>query len=384
MTQLDFRHELFLDAVWREERDEAAFRAAVDTTLPEALCVAAQDRITRWDQYAKTPLRSLSALADRSGLASIHCKDEGSRFGLGSFKALGGAYAVALVAAGQGKTVIVSCATEGNHGRAVAWGAQRAGVQCVIFLHEGVSAAREEAIARYGARIIRVPGSYDDAVRECTRVSGKNGWQVVSDTTWDGYEEIPRLVMAGYSVLAAEVGESLAQAPTHVFLQAGVGGMAAALMCSLSRCWPREYIQYVVVEPREAACLMASAKAGGDYRSTPGPFNTITAGLACGDPSGAVLNLIYEGSRMMLALDDQAIMSAMRRYAQPLGADPGIVAGASGAAGLAGLQTVLDVPLLRERLGLDRSSRVLLINTENDTDPQAYMDIVQGNCSSPS
>lgn len=376
MTQSAFQHELFIDAIWRENRNEAAFQAAMDSSLPIALCSEAQNHIMQWEQYQTTPLNSLPTLAEQSGLASIHCKDEGARFGLGSFKALGGAYAVALTAANTSETITVSCATEGNHGRSVAWGAQRAGVPCVIFLHEKVSAAREAAIAQYGARIIRVPGSYDDAVRECAQISAQNNWQIISDTTWEGYQDIPKLVMAGYSVIAQEVKQAMDQAPTHVFLQAGVGGMAAALMTSLSRCWPQASIQYIVVEPRDAACLLASARAGGAYRNTPGPFNTVTAGLACGEPSGAVLDLIYQGSQMMLAVDDEAIKRAMRLYASPQGTDPSIVSGASGAAGLAGLQTVIDAPILRQQLGLDSESRVLLINTENDTDPQAYTSII--------
>lgn len=377
MTQTAFTQELFVSAIWRDQRDEAAFQTALEQCMPHELCVEAQKRITEWDYYEATPLHSLPALADQGGLAAVYCKDEGSRFGLGSFKALGGAYAVALMVDGEDKAVTVSCATEGNHGRSVAWGAQRAGVPCMIFLHEKVSAARELAIAQYGARIIRVPGSYDDAVRECARVSEENNWQIISDTTWEGYQDVPKLVMAGYSVLAQEVSEALKQPPTHVFLQAGVGGMAAALIACFSRCWQEASIRYVIVEPRDAACLQASARAGGAYRTTPGPFNTITAGLACGEPSRDVLPLIYEGSHMMLALDDHAIKYAMKQYADPIGSDPKIVSGASGAAGLAGLQTVLNTPVLREQLGLDRQSRVLLINTENDTDPQAYQAAIQ-------
>lgn len=377
MSQHAFQQQLLIDAIWRQSRDEAAFQAAIARTVPAELCRQAQADITRWEQYQATPLQSLPAMAAAAGLAAIHCKDEGPRFGLGSFKALGGAYAVALAAAQQPGGMTVACATEGNHGRSVAWGAQRAGIDCVIFLHEGVSPAREAAIAQYGARIMRVPGSYDDAVRACAQVSTQQGWQIISDTTWEGYEDIPKWVMAGYSVLAQELQTQLPQAPTHVFLQGGVGGMAAALMCSLERTWPDAAMRYIVVEPRSAACLMASARAGGQFRSTPGPFDTISAGLACGDPSRAVLSLIYEGSQMMLAVDDTAIKHAVRVFARPAGQDPAIVSGASGAAGLAGLHSVLAVPALRQALALDASSRVLLINTENDTDPQAYRDILQ-------
>ncbi|MCR4158024.1 diaminopropionate ammonia-lyase [Kerstersia gyiorum] len=377
MNRPDFPHTLYIDAIWRQTRDNTAFRSAIERTLPASLCAQAQARITRWEQYRATPLLGLPAMAAAAGLAAIHCKDEGPRFGLGSFKALGGAYAVALATAQQPGRMTVTCATEGNHGRSVAWGAQRAGVDCVIFLHAGVSPAREAAIAQYGARIIRVPGDYDDAVRACAQVAAQNGWQIISDTTWEGYEDIPKWVMAGYSVLAQELQAQLPQAPTHVFLQGGVGGMAAALMASLERCWPDAGMRYILVEPRSAACLMASARAGGEYRNTPGPFDTISAGLACGEPSRAVLEIICQGSDMMLALDDAAIKHAVRRFARPSQGDPAIVSGASGAAGLAGLQTVLATPILQQALALDQHSRVLLINTENDTDPQAYRDILQ-------
>lgn len=370
-----FAHELSINAIWRDRIDAQSLLSAAQQTLPVQLCNEASATITGWPEYAVTPLYSLPYFADQRGLAAVYCKDEGSRLGLGSFKALGGAYAVAQAAANN-HTLTVACATEGNHGRSVAWGAQRANAQCVIFLHERVSAAREAAIARYGARIIRVPGSYDDAVRECARVAEENGWQIIADTTWNGYEDIPRQIMAGYSVVADEIADALDSAPTHVFLQAGVGGMAAASMASLSRKWPGRSIQFVVVEPKVAACLFASVQAGGRHRAVGGPFDTITAGLACGEPSVAVIDLIYQGSKMMLALDDEVIKRAMRTLALPEGDDAAIVAGASGAAGFAGLLASLETPVIRDALGLGTDSRVLVINTENDTDPDAYRSIV--------
>lgn len=367
----------FIDAVWRQEVPRpAAIAQAAESVLPVASSRRAQQAIRGWEHYAATPMHALRGLANHFRVGTIHCKDEGQRLGLGSFKALGGAYAVTNLAQEKGTAITVTCATEGNHGRSVAWGAQQAGVSCVIFLHEGVSQAREQAIARYGAQIRRVAGNYDDAVRTCTEVAGQEGWQIVSDTTWEGYQDIPRQVMAGYSLIAQEVFDQIAQAPTHVFVQAGVGGIAASLMASLQRCWPAAAMRFVVVEPRDAACILASAVAGGRLTTVSGPFQTISAGLACGEPSPAVLDLLMAGTSMFLALDDVWLKQAMRQYAHPIDHDTRIVAGASGAAGLAGLLAVLSEEQLGQALGLDAASRVLLINTENDTDPAAYQEIV--------
>jgi diaminopropionate ammonia-lyase len=171
----------------------------------------AKAEITSWDDYIFTPLRELATVARQAGLGAIRLKDEGGRFGLGSFKALGGAYAVGSVVSAElarrggddsAGSIVVTCATDGNHGRAVAWGARRFHCGCVIFVHEAVSQGRVDAIARYGAEVRRVPGTYDDAVREASRQAATNGWFVVSDTSWDGYTEVPRLVMQGYRVMA--------------------------------------------------------------------------------------------------------------------------------------------------------------------------------------
>lgn len=364
----------YLEAFQCQPASSETVRASAEQTLPAALCAQAQTHIRAWQHYEPTAMHALPALAKHYGLHSLHCKDEGTRFGLGSFKALGGAYAVSVFAKQDGITV--ACATEGNHGRSVAWGAQQAGVDCVIFLHEGVSHTREMAIRQYGAQIVRVPGNYDDAVRECARVSEEHQWQIISDTSWENYQEIPRYVMAGYSLIAQETQAQLEQAPTHVFLQGGVGGIAAAMIACLERIWPEANIRYIIVEPRRAACLQDSAKAGGTLRSSSGPFNTIMAGLACGEPSAIVLDLIYQRCELYLALDDEAIKEAMIQYARPMAQDPKIVAGASGAAGLAGLLSLLKLPSLCSRLQLKADSRVLVLNTENNTDPTSYQSIV--------
>jgi diaminopropionate ammonia-lyase len=346
-----------------------------EAILPMARRHAAQRQIMSWDGYAPTPLRTLPGLAKRLQVAELWCKDEGGRFGLGSFKALGGAYAVHEQAAlAQGKWT-VTCATEGNHGRSVAWAAQRAGAPCIIYLHARVSAAREKAIADYGASIRRVAGTYDDAVRQCALDAERQGWTVVSDTSWAGYEEIPLSVMAGYTVLTCEIVEQMAgkPEPTHVFLQGGVGGLAAAALADLSVPYPLEGTRYVLVEPLSAACLMASLNAKRPMRIE-GEMKTVMAGLACGEPSPIALQIVSAGVSAAIAIDDGRVVQAMRLMAE---SDPRIVAGPSGAAGLAGLMALREDAAACRTLGLGPQSRVLVINTERDTDAAGYRRLIE-------
>ncbi len=241
--------------------------------LNQAGFVAAEEEISRWPGYAATPLHGLPGLASRLGVAALHYKDECGRFGLKSFKALGGAYAVfrllrkAVEAAISGErvdsrqliagrwrdivqSVTVTCATDGNHGRSVAWGARLFGCRCVIYVHESVSEGRCAAIAQYGAEVIRVPGNYDDSVRHAANEARRNGWTVVSDTTYEGYREIPVDVMHGYGVMAREIVRALGnEPPTHVFVQAGVGALAASVAAAFWLAWAARRPQLVIVEP---------------------------------------------------------------------------------------------------------------------------------------
>lgn len=332
--------------------------------LTEAGFRRARAAIAAWDGYAATPLHDLAWAAGSAGVATVRMKDESGRFGLGSFKALGGAYAVQQAAAAararSEAAPTVCCATEGNHGRSVAWGARRAGCSCVIFLHEGVSAAREAAIAAFGAEIRRVAGGYDDAVREAAAVAAREGWQVISDTSWAGYTTVPVEVMQGYRVLA---DEALAQwegpPPTHCFVPAGVGGLAAALSVHLrSRVTPPPRL--IVVEPEHAACLLASAEAG-EMTELPGPLRTVMAGLACGVPSLLAWLELERAAAAFMAIPDEAALDAVAELAAA-----GLRIGAAGAAGLAALRLACADPAARATLGLDAASRVLLIGCDAD------------------
>ncbi|MGB6103773.1 MAG: diaminopropionate ammonia-lyase [Pusillimonas sp.] len=373
MSNAESFNHFYVDAVARQQIDDAAFRMAVKVGMPQQLYDEALRTIPLWAGYEPTPLHDLAGLAGVIDVASVVCKDEGSRFGQGSFKALGGAYAVRTLAAKHEGPLTVACATEGNHGRSVAWGAQQAGARCVIFLHERVSAGREQAIAKYGAEIRRVPGNYDDAVLACTEMAEAEGWTVVSDTTWPGYEDIPKVVMAGYGVMLKEMLSQFKRLPTHVFLQAGVGGMAAAMMAAFHYLHEGTMPKFIIVEPRNAACIMASVRHAGILTTITGSLETVSAGLACGAPSPLALTIVNRGAHAVLAVDDDAIIQAMRMLAQPVASDPAIVAGASGAAGLAGLQAVRLNTELCKQLEIGPDSHVLLINTESDTDRDNYL-----------
>ncbi|OCP02692.1 MULTISPECIES: diaminopropionate ammonia-lyase [unclassified Ensifer] len=367
----------------------------------EMLSLAAAGDVERHfsqrQDHRPTPLHALPALAKELGVAGVFVKDEGHRLGLGSFKALGGSYAVIrlvieeaerhlgrglglddfdrpevrAVAAGM----TFGCATDGNHGRSVAMGAELVGAKSVIFVHAGVSEKRIEAIARYGAEIVRVAGTYDDSVAEAARVCEARGWTVVSDTSWPGYEYIPGLVMQGYTALLCEALRQMDQPPTHVFVQAGVGGIAAATAGHLALRYGDDRPRFVVVDPARAACLYESAKAGHPIKVQHGE-PTIMAMLECYEPSLVAWRILSRVADAFMTVDEEDAVSIMNRLARPVGGDPAIVAGESGGVGLAGLVAVARDPVLGEALGLTAQSRVFVINTEGATDPERYAALV--------
>jgi diaminopropionate ammonia-lyase len=345
-------------------------------------------------------LRSLPALARKLGLAALQYKDEGGRFGLSSFKAIGGAYAVyrllakAVAAQHPGvrvtsrdmidgawraiaQSVTVTCATDGNHGRSVAWGARLFGCRCVIFVHENVSEGRCAAIARYGADVRRVAGNYDDSVRHAAAEARRNGWTVVSDTTYEGYRDIPIDVMHGYGVMAREIIRQTPEPPTHVLVQAGVGALAASVCAAFWIAWGPRRPSLVIVEPVAADCFFQSALAGRPVEVT-GSLQTVMAGLACGEVSPLAWEIVDAGANAYAEIDDRFALAAMRELARPVAGDPSIVAGETGASGLATLLAAAGHDAVWRELGLGVTSRVLLIGSEGATDPAIYRRIVEG------
>ncbi|PWK72584.1 diaminopropionate ammonia-lyase [Aminobacter sp. AP02] len=377
------------------------YRKPLEAVDAETLGIAAAEAVERFlshrPNHRPTPLRSLPALAHGLGLGTIHLKDEGYRLGLGSFKALGGAYAVirlVLEAAEKelkrpveiaelyspevtriSAAMTFGCATDGNHGRSVAQGAQLVGAKSVIFVHGGVSDARIAAIARYGAEITRVAGTYDDSVAEAARVCDQNGWTVVSDTSWPGYERIPGLVMQGYTAIMREALEKLPLPPTHVFVQSGVGGIAAAAAAYLASRFGAARPTFVVVDPARAACIFETARTGRPVKLHHGE-PTVMAMLECYEPSLLAWRILSRVADAFMTVEDETAVEVMNRLARPLGHDPVVVSGESGGAGLAGLLTAARDPGMRAAIGLDDKSRVLLVVTEGATDPDRYRELV--------
>lgn len=357
----------------------------------------AKSEIQTWPGYAVTPLHDLKAIARQMNVASVHYKDEGGRFGLGSFKALGGAYAVAsllcrVIGQRLGRVVTtsdlltglcrdlaseitVTCATDGNHGRSVAWGAQLFGCQCVIYIHATVSEARRQAIERYGAKVIRTTGNYDDSVRQADADAKSIGRYVISDTSYEGYMDVPRDVMQGYQLMVEEAAQQMGEMPTHVFIQGGVGGLAAAV-CGyfwerLGNARPR----VIVVEPDKADCLMQSAR-NGKITAVLGNLDTLMAGLACGEVSLLAWEILAAGADAFAVVSDEAAIDTMRLLASPTEGDTAIVAGESAVAGLAAAIGVAEQADQRAALGLNDNSRLLFFGSERDTDPALYTQLV--------
>jgi len=351
-------------------------------------------------EYRPTPLHRLQGLAAKLGLGQVLVKDESHRFGLKAFKALGAAYAVyrfvqqRLTDAGAAadfysredvlpEGAFTFCtATDGNHGRGVAWVARKLRQRAVIYMPSGSSRARVKAIEGEGARVIVVDGNYDEAVRQAAADAKACGWQVISDTAWSGYEEIPRWIVAGYRTLFEEIDEALEadERPDIVIVPSGVGALAAAAAWHFRAHRADGQARLVSVEPLEAACMLESCQStDGAPVTCRGRLDSIMAGLNCGTPSTVAWPLIKIGFDLFMTVDDATVVRAMRTCYYPAPGDPQIVAGESGAAAMAALLALRDQPELagaRGALGLGPGSTVLLLSTEGDTDPESFRRLV--------
>ena len=357
-------------------------------------------------QYDRTPLTALEHMAEFLGLGRLYVKDESYRFGLNAFKVLGGSYAMArFIAKETGRdvselpySVLTSeelkkefgqatffTATDGNHGRGVAWAANRLGQRAVVHMPKGTTRARLENIAREGAQVDIQELNYDDCVRLAAREAAETPRGViVQDTAWEGYEEIPSWIMEGYGTMAMEAGEQLMEAgeqrPTHVFVQAGVGSLAGAVVGYFANLYADNPPIFVVVEAQAADCLYQGAKAGdGAIRTVGGDMETIMAGLACGEPNTISWDILKNHVKVFISLPDWAAAQGMRMLAAPIKGDAPITSGESGAApfgALAAIMTMEEYADLKAAIGLDETSRVLVFSTEGDTDPERYKNIV--------
>ena len=368
-----------------------------DEPLDQARFDEAEQEITQWPGYQQTPLLSLTHLARSVNIEEIYYKHEASRFGLGSFKALGGAYAVLRViqkslSNAEGRTVslkeirenefstklsdiTVTSATDGNHGRSVAWGAKLFGVKCRIYIHAEVSEYRAQAMRELGAEVVRVNGNYDDTVARTRDDANLYNWDIVSDTSWPGYTNTPLDVMAGYGVMAREIIRQLEEPPTHVFLQGGVGGLAAAIAASFNQEWSTNAPINIIVEPDLAPCLFISAK-NGKATAFRVEKETMMAGLSCGEPSQIAWPILSSTVKGFVTIPDMLVAPTIRMLAKPNNGDSAIEAGESAVAGLCGLLCVATQDELRESLELTNQSRVLIIGSEGITDPYIFEKIM--------
>ncbi|WP_161138567.1 diaminopropionate ammonia-lyase [Propylenella binzhouense] len=367
------RPEFFLSPLHDED---GAYDDGLKRIVGWDLAREAIARITAWPGYRPTPVLSFKGLARRCGVAAIDCKYEGARFGIGSFKALGGAYALQRVLEGWRGAPdgpVAATASDGNHGLSLAWGARKAGIRCVVFLHSGVSPMRQSLIEAQGAEIIRVDGNYDVSTATARRVAAENGWVLVPDTSHD-YDINPVHVMAGYGVMVEELlGEAAQLAmPTHVFIQGGCGGLAAAIIGLLRERFPGDLgPRCIIVEPTKADCLIRSARAGRPL-IIEGALDTIMAGLSVGEASGLAWPVIAHGTDAFMTTTDELAIWVMQGLHLGAFGDAPVDVGDSGVAGLAGLISLSGERDLRAAIGLDDQSRVLVIATEGPVDLDGF------------
>ena len=326
--------------------------------------------ISRWDGYSPTPLENLNHLSSELQLKNIFYKDESKRFNLKSFKALGGAYAVEKVSQNK-KNITVSTATAGNHGRSVAWGAKRLGLKCKIFISEFVSESRAEAMRGFDAEVFRVKGNYDNSLRECIKQSKLNGWQIVQDVAWEGYEIVPKLTMAGYSVMMKEISDQLKENKiTHIFLQAGVGGMAAAMIAGCAK-YLKNIPNIIIVEPESADCVLKAVQKNKIVKIKI-EKESLMGGMSCGEVSLIPWKIINTNSKYCITIPDDKIADTIKSLANCSFSNKKLVGGECATPGIISLIASCNNSKLKDILNLNKDSQVLLLGCEGDVDEDLY------------
>ena len=330
--------------------------------------------ISDWAGYSPTPLIELNKLSNELNLNKIFYKDESKRFNLKSFKALGGAYAVEKVSKGN-KDIVVATATAGNHGRSVAWGAKRLGLKCKIFISEFVSDARGDAMAALGADVIKVKGNYEKSLIECIKQSTENNWQIVQDVAWKDYISVPKFTMAGYTVMMKEIIDQIQNDKiTHIILQAGVGGMAGAMIAGIAR-----YLDYVpetiIVEPDSAACVLESIKSG-KIEKIDIKKESLMGGMSCGEVSLVPWEILKNSVKYCISLPDDDIAKTMKLLGNAIFSNEKIIAGENSAPGVISLIASCEDEKIKDKLGLDMDSNILVIGCEGDTDQEMYQKLI--------
>ena len=322
----------------------------------------AYSSISKWDGYSPTPLIELNKLSKELNVNKIFYKDESKRFNLKSFKALGGAYAVEKISGGD-KNIIVATATAGNHGRSVAWGAKRLGLECKIFISEYVSDARGQAMADLGADVIKVNGNYEKSLIECIKQSTNNNWQIVQDVAWKDYMLVPKYTMAGYSVMMKEIVDQIKYDQiTHIILQAGVGGMAGAMVAGIAR-YLDEIPITLVVEPDSAACVLESIKTG-KIEKIDIKRESLMGGMSCGEVSLVPWEILKNSVKYCISLPDDDIAKTMKLLGNASFSDEKIIAGENSAPGVISLISSCENQKIKNELNLNSKSNVLVIGCE--------------------
>ena len=331
--------------------------------------------ISSWKGYFPTPLLELNKLANELNLNKIFYKDESKRFDLKSFKALGGAYAVEKVSKGN-KNIIVATATAGNHGRSVAWGARRLGLKCKIFISEFVSDARGKAMADLGADVIKVNGNYENSLVECIKQSTQNNWQIVQDVAWKDYMKVPKYTMAGYTVMMKEIVDQINQKEiSHIILQAGVGGMAGAMIAGIAR-YLENIPKTIIVEPDSAACVLESIRIG-KIKKIDIKRESLMGGMSCGEVSLVPWEILKNSVKYCISLPDDDIAKTMKLLGNGSFSNDKIIAGENSAPGVISLITSCEDGKIKEKIQLNRDSNILLIGCEGDTDEMMYQKLIK-------
>jgi diaminopropionate ammonia-lyase len=334
----------------------------------------AYNSISKWEGYSPTPLVKLNKLAKELKLKNIFYKDENERFNLKSFKALGGAYAVEKVTKGN-KEIVVATATAGNHGRSVAWGAKRLGLKCKIFISEFVSDARGKAMEALGAEVIKVKGNYENSLIECIKQSTENSWQIVQDVAWKDYMLVPKYTMAGYSVMMKEIAEQINDEKiSHIILQAGVGGMAGAMVAGIAR-YLNNIPTIIVVEPDSAACVMESIKTG-KIEKIDIKRESLMGGMSCGEVSLVPWEILKNSVKHCISLPDDDIAKTMKLLGNASFSEESIIAGENAAPGVISLIASCEDETIKTKIELNENSNVLIFGCEGDTDQEMYQKLV--------
>ena len=334
----------------------------------------AYTKISNWKGYSPTPLVELNKLSKELNLNKIFYKDESKRFDLKSFKALGGAYAVEKVTKGN-KDIVVATATAGNHGRSVAWGAKRLGLKCKIFISEYVTDARGKVMSDLGADVIKVKGNYESSLIECIKQSTKNNWQIIQDVAWKEYITVPKYTMAGYAVMMKEIVDQIDHNKiSHIILQAGVGGMAGAMIAGVAR-YLKNIPITVVVEPDSAACVLESIRTG-KIEKIDIIRESLMGGMSCGEVSLVPWEILKNSVKYCISLPDDDIAKTMKLLGNANFSDEKIIAGENSTPGVISLISSCENEKIKEKMQLNKNSNVLLIGCEGDTDKEMYQKLI--------